>query len=343
LKEENLVFGNAGQLLSEYLGNSNFSGLYVLTDSNTTRYCLPQIVEALPLETQFIEIPAGENNKSLDNCCSIWNALQSTADRNSLLVSLGGGVVSDIGGFCASVFKRGMNSCFLPTTLLGMADAAIGGKNGIDYGGEKNLIGTFYDPRRIIIDTSFLDTLPERQIMAGFAEVLKYGLIFDRQLWEETIAPDQNLITIWIKKCIEIKISIISNDPFDHAFRKILNFGHTIGHAIESYSLAHDKCPLLHGEAIATGMILETLLSADKGLIKSTEAEMVIHRIENLYKPYALKQEAISEILTLIHHDKKNSGGFIRFSLISGIGRCSYDVVCSEEEILTVLNSYFHL
>jgi 3-dehydroquinate synthase len=258
------IDNDAFELLLENLIERSYSKVFVLADENTQKYCLKALTKYL-FDIKLIVIPSGEQHKTLETAQKIWNYLQEkNADRNSVLINLGGGIVSDIGGFCASTFKRGMDYINVPTTLLSMVDSGIGGKTGIDYNGIKNAIGTICQPKAIYINPKLLNTLPKDELLNGFAEIMKHGLILDKSYWEKitkTGFDDWDKMSSLINGSIKIKLEVIKKDPFEKSFRKILNFGHTIGHAIEAYSLKHDKKPLKHGEAIAIGMICEAYLS----------------------------------------------------------------------------------
>src|SRR5690606_17356227 len=240
--------------LREFLNKNTYSKIFILTDRNTSEHCLPVVTSLMPELTAYdlIEIDPGEENKNIDFCIGIWKMmLDFGADRKSLLINLGGGVVTDMGGFAASTFKRGLDFVQIPTTLLSQVDASVGGKTGIDMDGVKNIIGTFTQPKAVFINTTFLTTLADKQVVSGFAEMVKHGLIYDKNYFEELKSIDLRQIDdSFIVRSVEIKNDVVTGDPTEKGLRKILNFGHTIGHAIESYSLAHDSFPLLHGEAI---------------------------------------------------------------------------------------------
>jgi 3-dehydroquinate synthase len=260
-----VFFKNSLQELSAFLNQKKYSKVFVLVDSNTEIQCLPALQNALgSIEFDLIEVTPGEENKNIDFCIGIWRMLLDFgADRNSIMINLGGGVITDMGGFAASTFKRGIDFVQVPTTLLSQVDASVGGKTGVDMNNVKNIIGTFTQPKAVYIHTPFLKTLSDRELRSGYAEVIKHGLIYDASLFKKLkgIAP-QELNDEIIYRSIEIKNEVVMKDPFEKGLRKILNYGHTIGHAVESYSLKQDKSPLLHGEAIAIGFICEAYLSA---------------------------------------------------------------------------------
>ena len=249
--------------LQQLLAAKDYSNVFVVVDENTRRYCLP-LLRPVVSDLKLIEIPSGEQNKGLDTCQSIWKQLmEQNADRNALVINLGGGVIGDMGGFCASTFKRGMDFIQMPSTLLSQVDASIGGKLGIDFMQVKNSIGLFKDPQAVLVDIRFLHTLPDHEVRSGFAEIVKHSLIADREQWNK-IKELQELKDIdweeYIYPSLLIKQQVVEQDPYEKGIRKALNFGHTIGHAIEGLALETAR-PLLHGEAIAIGMICESWLS----------------------------------------------------------------------------------
>ena len=309
---------------------------FVLVDSNTAKHCLSEI--ALPGDAVVIEIKAGEEHKNLHTCTYIWEELtRHHADRNAMLINIGGGMVCDIGGFAASCYKRGIHFAHVPTTLLAMADAAIGGKTGIDFLGYKNQIGTFTQPHSITIYPPFLETLPERELLSGMAEVLKHYIIADETASSEFAldgVPKVGNYSAWktlIEKAIEIKTTTAEEDPFEKGARKKLNFGHTVGHAIESYFLNTDK-QLLHGEAIAAGMICELLIASELKIIASAEADKAIHILQETFSPFQTIDDEAA-VLQLMKQDKKNQSDKILFSLPNRIGHCLYNCEVGEEVI----------
>ena len=247
------------------MANSNYSKVFILVDSNTQKHCLAKFKSKCDFEIDLvIEIKPGEEYKTIQTCTTVWDSLSTMGgDRKSLLINLGGGVVTDLGGFVASTFKRGIDFINVPTTLLAMVDASIGGKTGVDFEALKNQIGVINQPEMILVFAEFLDTLDQRQVKSGFAEMLKHGLIFDQDYWNGLIPLNElDQVGEHIKKSTEIKSSVVEQDPYEAGLRKKLNFGHTLGHAIESYFLVEtNRQTLLHGEAIAVGMVLEAYLS----------------------------------------------------------------------------------
>ncbi len=324
------------------------SKIFILVDENTHEYCLPTLLGNLETTVPYeiLETEPGEEMKTLNTTAQLWEILaEFEADRNAVLINLGGGVITDLGGFIASTYKRGIPFINIPTTLLGMCDASIGGKTGIDHGFIKNIIGTFAEPELILIFPGFLKTLPFEQLRSGFAEMLKHGLIADRQHWEDLISLAElnaYLLSPYISRSCEIKNEVVKADFHEKNIRKSLNFGHTIGHAVESYFLASGT-PILHGEAVAMGMICETQLSALEGLITRDEAEAVIRHIHRFFPKITIEPSALPALLELMKSDKKNSGGQIKFSLLNGIGTGGFNQTASEENIYNALHYYQNL
>ena len=316
-----------GQDALSNLDISSYSKVAILVDENTKEFCLPLLSDLK--KSVIIEIKSGEKNKNIDSCNFIWEKLtENHFDRNSLLINLGGGVIGDIGGFCASTYKRGIDFIQIPTSLLAMVDASVGGKSGIDFNGLKNQIGLFSNPISVIINPKFLKTLPENQLESGFAEVVKHALISDKDLWESirnSLLKDLNWEDV-IETSVKIKNNIVVADPKENGERKKLNFGHTFGHAIESYYLQKET-PILHGEAIFMGIILESELSsfsyAEKNQIKN-------YILSNFQLPHLPSK---SELLNFIRNDKKNLDGKINFSLLNEIGNCTINNLFSEDEL----------
>ncbi len=312
--------------LQEMLISENYSGIFILADTNTSQHCLPnflaQVATELPIE--IIEIEAGEINKSIDTCIEVWHALTDLgAERKSLIINLGGGVVTDLGGFVASTFKRGMDFINVPTSLLAMVDASVGGKTGVDLGVLKNQVGVINNPVAVLIDTQFLDTLPQIEMRSGLAEMLKHGLIADEKYWDNLsdlsslTTDDLSALIHW---SVEIKNTIVQQDPNEKGIRKLLNFGHTMGHATESHFL-NSATPLLHGEAIAVGMVLESYFSLEKGFISKNEYEAIKSVILSIFGVVNFTPQDIESIIGLLAHDKKNEAGKVQFVLLESIGK----------------------
>lgn len=331
--------------LAEILIEAGYSKIFVLMDTNTHRHCWPilspYLVNFLP-----IIIPEGEASKSLVQAQKVWETLQKNlADRRSVLLNLGGGVISDLGGFCAATYKRGIDFINIPTSLLGMVDAAVGGKLGIDFLAYKNSIGLFKHPKQIIVYPNFIKTLSQEEIRNGLAEVVKHGLIEDKSLFEklsnldnQTLEKAGNLIF----QSIKIKAQIVKKDPFEKDLRKVLNFGHTIGHAIETWSLLNDATPLKHGEAIAIGMICEAYMSKVLLGLSNPELEQITHYFTKRYPFYKHAWDEM-QLIELMRNDKKNEDGFINFTLLKRIGKAKINMHCHEELILKALGYYRQL
>ncbi|WP_073208910.1 3-dehydroquinate synthase [Flavobacterium xinjiangense] len=343
-----IYFNEKGyEALNLYLKENKYSNLFIIVDSNTNEFCLPKFLPFLEtkLTIEIIEFEAGEQNKNIETCVQIWNVLTELgADRKSLVINLGGGVVTDLGGFVASTFKRGIDFIHIPTTLLSMVDASVGGKNGVDLGNLKNQIGVINVPKMVLIDTQYLDTLPQNEMRSGLAEMLKHGLIYDKVYWEKFLdlkAIDFADFDELIYRSVEIKNEIVSQDPTEKNIRKSLNFGHTLGHAIESYFLENEnKTTLLHGEAIAVGMILESYISLHKKLINPEEYIEIKSAIKSIYDDILFDKNDIEPILELLIHDKKNEYGNIQFALIEGIGKIKINQSVENELILEAFQDY---
>jgi 3-dehydroquinate synthase len=323
--------------LVKFIEKGKYSRFFVLTDENTGEHCLPVLKSHIDHLDNFdiIEINAGEENKTIDFCIGVWKMLiDFGADRQSLLINLGGGVISDLGGFAASTYKRGIDFVHVPTTLLSQVDASVGGKTGIDLDNIKNIIGTFTQPKAVFIEHTFLKTLPSRQILSGLAEMLKHGLIFDRGYWNLLKDSDlKNPSAELVYKSVAIKNMVVIDDPHEKGIRKSLNFGHTIGHAVETYPLIHDANPLTHGEAIAIGMICEARLSNLKTRLSDAELQEIITVINSLYPKYNIRETCYKSLYNIMLKDKKNQGGKINCTLLDAIGRCRIDNICTEEEL----------
>jgi 3-dehydroquinate synthase len=333
--------------LSTYIQNSKFSSIIIIVDSNTVDLCLPILVEKLghKICSRVIKFDFGEVNKNIRTCCDIWNSMASYGvDRNSLIINLGGGVVTDLGGFVSSTYKRGIKFVNIPTTLLAMVDASIGGKTGINFSEAKNQVGTIAFAEMIIIDTDYLKSLASKEFNSGSAEMFKHGLISDKIYWEvlqKTKLNIDNDLEELIHKSIQIKNSIVALDPEEKNIRKSLNFGHTLGHAIESYSLKNNKLkPLLHGEAIAIGMVLEAYLANKVSGLSDKELEEIKEVFKSKFDLIEFDKEQINSINKLLIHDKKNSHGNINFTLLKTIGKYVIDQKADEELIIKAFNYY---
>ncbi|MBE9599920.1 3-dehydroquinate synthase [Pedobacter sp. MC2016-24] len=330
--------------LMEIIESGQYSKIFVFADRNTSEYCLPLFQEMLDDFNGFdlIETDPGEENKNIDFCIGIWKTLLDFgADRKCLMINLGGGVITDMGGFVASTYKRGIDFINIPTTLLSQVDASVGGKTGIDIDSVKNMVGTFSLPQAVFIETAFLKTVPERELLSGFAEMIKHGLIVDSNYYHALKSCNYlEMDPKAIYDSVVIKNDVVTEDPQEKGLRKILNYGHTIGHAVETYALVNDASPLTHGEAIAIGMICEAYLSVKNNTLTEADLEDLTTYMANLYPAYHLKTESFTELLALMQSDKKNENGQIMFSLLSRIGKCDFNCRVTESDILESFDYY---
>lgn len=318
------------------------SRIFILMDSGSKKYCLPILKPFLPKGTHIISIGSGEENKKLISCEKVWNILTSKkADRNSILINFGGGMIGDLGGFCAAVYKRGIDFIQIPTTLLAMVDACLGGKTGVDFQNFKNQIGAFQQPNDIWIDPNFLKTLPEKELLSGFAEVIKHGLIADVAIWNTIRKRDleyQNWMQI-IPEALAIKKSIVLEDPFEKGARKKLNAGHTIGHAIETH-LLNRKSPSPHGHCIAAGLVMESFISMEKGYLPEPELIQIEELVYSYYGIVPVSLRDKKSIWNLALQDKKNQNAEVRMSLIGPIGNCQYEIPVTQNECDRAIEYY---
>ncbi len=343
-----IVFSENGyEFLNDLIEKNKYSNIFILSDTNTNEYCLSRFLPLLATNKtiEIIEIESGETEKNITTCVEIWSILTELGgDRKSLLINVGGGVITDIGGFVASTFKRGIDFIHIPTTLLAMVDASVGGKNGVDLGNLKNQIGVINVPKLVLIDTDYLSTLPQNEMRSGLAEMLKHGLIADAYYW--TKFKELNEIDFadfdgLIYRSIEIKNEIVMQDPTENGIRMALNFGHTLGHAIESYFMENEnKKTLLHGEAIAAGMIMESYISWQKGLLSEAEYLEIKNVINAVFETIVFEETDLQPILDLLIHDKKNEYGKIQFALLDGIGRVKINQESENELIKNSFDNY---
>ncbi len=339
-----LHLGPLEATLPPFLRDSTFSSLLVLCDSNTQVHCLPLLqpsFESYP--HAVIEVPPGEMHKNIETCRFIWERMIGLGiDRQCLVINLGGGVIGDMGGFCAGTFKRGIRFIQVPTTVLSQVDASIGGKLGIDFGGVKNSIGLFENPQGVFIDTRFLLSLPERELRSGLAEIIKHSLIADASQWRSLFSLQDIGEADWnalIPPSLRIKQRIVEEDPWETGLRKSLNFGHTIGHGVEGMALKSPH-PLLHGEAIAIGMICEAWLSWQWVGLPEEDLRQICSFLINLYGHRPLEESSFSRVLGLMRNDKKNTARGINFSLLPFIGACRTDCYGEESAIVEALQFY---
>ncbi len=318
----------------------------VIVDENTRAHCYPLVQPYLPKNHLVIKIKSGEENKNLVTCQHIWEELtKHHFNRKSIVINIGGGVIGDMGGFCAATYKRGISFIQMPTTLLAQVDASIGGKLGVDFQNLKNHIGVFQIPYKVIIYPAFLKTLSERELRSGYAEVLKHALIADKSAWDiliETSFENHDWHSV-ISQSYKIKFDVVEADPKELGLRKILNFGHTIGHAIESYLLDIPSRKLLHGEAIAIGMVCEAFLSNQlTGLSESALREISTYILKE-YGKISLETAEIPAFLVLMKQDKKNDEKGINCSLLESIGNATFNKLPSERLIAESIEYYKQL
>jgi 3-dehydroquinate synthase len=332
--------------LAELLRQAPPSRLFVLADANTARDCYPHLQPHLPAHELLI-IAAGEAYKTLATCTEVWAWLtQHEADRHALLVCLGGGVVTDLGGFCAATYKRGLRCVGMPTTLLAQVDAAVGGKTGIDFQGFKNHIGVFQEPEAVFMEPAFLKTLPAGELRSGYAEVIKHALIADAAAFVELRGLAVAAVPDWapiIRHSVAIKEAIVAQDPHESGPRKLLNFGHTVGHALESYLLAQPGRAVRHGEAVAAGLLCESWLAAQRSLLSTDELAQVGEVVRASFEPLRFAEGEIDEIAAYARHDKKNRGDIIKCTLLKGIGHGIFDQPVTVAEIAASLRAYLSL
>lgn len=344
MNQKVIVSGNLERDLVNAIAECEHDKIFILTDQTTHDMCLPKLQNFLCLKgAQSIVIKAGDTNKTLDSLAEVWTALsQGGATRHSLMINLGGGMVTDLGGFAASTFKRGIDFINIPTTLLAMVDASVGGKTGINFGGLKNEIGVFSDSKFVIINTQFLDTLDHDNICSGYAEMLKHGLISDNKHWAELVSfnlaqPDLAQLQRMVAESIKVKERIVTEDPHEHGIRKALNLGHTVGHALESFAMKHGR-PVLHGYAVAYGMVCELYLSARKTGFPTDKMHQTVRFILDHYGRLPYTCDDYPELLELMRHDKKNTSGIINFTLLGGIGDIRINQTATKEDIEEALD-----
>ncbi len=329
--------------LSAVLKKQKHSQYFILCDENTLKHCLPVLISKCKTlnKAEIIEIESGESSKNIVVCSQIWQTLiDFNADKNSLIINLGGGVVSDLGGFIAATYKRGIDFINIPTSLLAMADAGVGGKTGIDFAGVKNSIGTITQPHGVFVYPDFLKTLSQKHFNNGLAEIYKIALVSDKTFWKKLSAQNEfkNSEEI-IQKSIHLKNTIVKKDPYEKNIRKALNFGHTIGHAIEAVLLG-TKHELLHGEAILVGIICESMISARKKLISKIECLNILNIILDRFTFSPILPAFFNPILNAVQNDKKNNKGNINCVLLNGIGKYKINVDVSAKQIEESLEFY---
>ena len=346
MKQKVVISGNLERDLVNAISECEHDRIFVLTDETTQQLCWPKIknFKALKNSTPII-IKATDTHKNLDTLSQVWQALSNGgATRHSLMINLGGGMVTDLGGFAASTFKRGIDFINIPTTLLAMVDASVGGKTGINFGGLKNEIGVFSDSRFVIINTQFLDTLDHDNSCSGYAEMLKHGLISDEHTWAELVTfdldtPDLSQLQRMVAESIKVKERIVEADPHEHGIRKALNLGHTMGHAFESFAMRRGT-PILHGYAVAYGLISELYMSARKTAFPTDRMHQTVRFIRENYGTLNITCDDYPTLIELMHHDKKNTSGIINFTLLGNVGDIRINQTANEEEIKEALDFF---
>ena len=336
------------QLFNTYLSENNYSKIVILCDTNTHEYCLPEFLGNMETDVPFeiLEIEPGEDMKTLETVAQLWQILlEYECDRKTLLICLGGGVIGDMGGFVASTYKRGIDFIQIPTTLLSMCDSSIGGKTGIDFAGVKNCIGSFAEAKATFVNPHFLQTLNYIELRSGFAEMLKHGLIYSAQHWNDLTAIKDltaEHLAPYIENSIQIKSEVVLKDFREQNIRKTLNFGHTIGHAIEAAFL-NSQNPIPHGEGVAAGMIAESYLSFIKELITESQFEEIVKGICSYFPILNIELFNNEMLLQIMKNDKKNNKGNLLFAIVDSVGSCLYDVEIESNLVEEALNFYRNL
>ena len=332
--------------MERFLQQLSYDKLFVLTDSNTLEKCYPCIsgipgIQGAPVFT----VNAGDTHKNLEQVAEIWMHLSNGgASRNSLLVNLGGGMITDMGGFAGATFKRGIHTMNIPTTLMASVDAAVGGKTGINFNGLKNEIGSFYPPLCVLIDSSFLRTLDFDNLLSGYAEMIKHGLISSEESYAEILSfdlanADYGRLNELVAGSVAVKERIVTEDPFEKGIRKALNFGHTVGHAYESLSFKKNN-PILHGHAVAAGLVSELYLSHKVCGFPLELVSKTVYYIKEYYPAFVFDCKDYETLYELMRHDKKNEAGIINFTLLSGIGKVRINQSVKKEVVLESMDFY---
>lgn len=345
-QQEILFTSHISRTLTDVLARYSYDKLFVLTDTNTSRFCMPLLQDCEPLaQAMQITIPADDMHKNLESLSSVWMALSSNgATRKSFLVNLGGGMITDLGAFAASTFKRGIAFVNVPTTLLGAVDAAVGGKTGINFNGLKNEIGVFNSARAVVIGTEFFHTLSSENLLSGYAEMLKHGLISDAGAYDRLIAmdmqhPDMARLLQLLEESVKVKERVVAEDPFEKGLRKSLNLGHTVGHAFES--LSHERnTPVMHGYAVAWGLVCELLLSHIQLGFPIERIRQLAAFVQENYGAFYITCKDYDRLYELMTHDKKNESSHINFTLLADVGNVKINCTADKKEIETVLDLY---
>jgi 3-dehydroquinate synthase len=344
------------KMFEEFLKEAEriYSSVFLLVDTNTRLHCLPYLAGRfrLPKSMVILEAEPGEKSKNIETCSRLWYEMARLgADRHSLLICLGGGVTCDLGGFVASTYQRGISFIFLPTSLLAQVDAAIGGKTGVNLKNLKNYIGLFSPPDAIFIFTEFLKSLPGTELLSGYAEVVKHALLSNEKTFRQLSKkfPDSSSITevsdwsLVVQRSVKIKNNVVSKDPFEKGLRKVLNLGHTVGHAFESHALKNNPQGLHHGFAVAMGLVVELNMSVQACGFPEELANEIISYILSVFPFYSFEANEIPEIAALMGFDKKNKSGNIRITMLRQPGDLITDVACSTESLEIALATYLEL
>lgn len=346
MEQKVIITNNATEELENIISESKNDKFFILTDSNTNKNCLNMLHCSEPIaNAHIITIKADDTNKNIESTTHVWKELSDNGcTRHSCLINIGGGMVTDLGGFAASTFKRGIDFINIPTTLLSMVDASVGGKTGINFNGLKNEIGVFNDAKAVIIDTTFLKTLDQHNICSGYAEMLKHSLLKDNKMWAQHInfnlySPDLDSLLSMIKESVGVKERIVSEDPHESGIRKALNLGHTAGHAFESYAM-HTNRPILHGYAVAYGIICELYLSHALQGFPLDKMRQTVNFIKENYGRMNITCDDYESLYSLMKHDKKNTGNEINFTLLKDVGDIKINQTVSKELILESLDFY---
>lgn len=332
--------------LQQFLVQSGYDRLFVVTDTNTLRCCYPLVEDVPALKgAPVITVEASDMHKNVESLAHIWKQLSDGgATRHSMLLNLGGGMVTDMGGFAGATFKRGIATVNVPTTLMASVDAAVGGKTGINFNGLKNEIGAFYPPRCVFIDCNFLRTLDRANILSGYAEMIKHGLISDDDIYSATLSYDIDSgdyarLNALVAQSVAVKERVVAMDPKEKGIRKALNFGHTVGHAYESLSFAKDT-PLLHGHAVAAGIVSELFLSHKACGFPMEKLSSIVGFIKEYYPPFVFSCKDYDTLYEFMTHDKKNEGGMINFTMLGGVGDVRIDCHLKKEDVMASFDFY---
>lgn len=341
MKDTVIFSADPADSLRKFFSGKKYSKVAVLLDNNTAELCYPHVQPGLPAHS-IITVANGEEFKNLETCAIVWEKMtQAKLDRHSLLIVVGGGVLGDMGGFCAGTYKRGIDFILVPTTLLAQVDASIGGKLGIDFNNFKNHIGIFQTPVQTILFSGFLTTLPFQEKRSGFAEVIKHSLISDQAMWEivSSRSLEDQPWDVLIRHSVEFKLRVVTEDPKETGLRKILNAGHTIGHALESYLLSAGR-KVMHGEAVAAGLIAEAFIASSRGMLSDKEFSEIRRYVFRIFGKLTFNENEDDAISRLVIQDKKNLGNKILCVLLEAIGRARIDCEISLDEVKQALQFY---